>query len=84
MINNHEADMVSFWNSYEQAATSFIAKEPDRLSWIMADYARRFCEGFRGADILEIGGGDGLGCDYPVYQAHQTRESNTLEGETKL
>ena len=60
MINNHGADMASFWNSYEQAATSFIAKEPDRLSWIMADYARQFCEGFRGADILEIGGGDGL------------------------
>jgi len=56
---NYE-DIVSFWNQYEQAACSFLSKEPDKLSYTRARYTRKLCEDFRGANILDIGCGDGF------------------------
>jgi ubiquinone/menaquinone biosynthesis C-methylase UbiE len=53
-------DMASFWNQYEQAAGSFLSKVPDKLSYAMACYTRTLCEDFRGADILDVGCGDGF------------------------
>lgn len=60
LISDGYDSVTSFWNEYHQSAASFLSRTPDGLTRSLSRYTKELCAPMRGADVLDIGCGDGF------------------------